>query len=366
MKKSSGFTLMEVVIVVIVIGILAWITVGTLKSQGLKNQQTCINNLNRISAALEQYYRDNNRSYPPDDQSLAVSLAAYNLPNDTFICPVDLAPGYGGTDSYIQFYAQRSRHDNPTSYRLGCPRHGNKAMNLFFAGAVDRSITKTVTDGANSVEPGDSVDALVFADGSTVTKADGGGSITLFQSFDRGGGTCYSVVKINPPADIIFDVPTEGSRLEMITPSGIAGVRGTRGVVLCSATETVVAVDEGTVNITNPEGKTNIRRAKWGGARVNAAPRPHTPSADEVSRAEAALGNAVGEACAGAVYGGLTVSEWVSQIESIIAANPTLNKGQIINEIIDQLLSPPTTNWGQLKNFLEANGVDVDDLLPDS
>lgn len=64
-KKKSGFTLVEIMIVVGVIGLLAAITVPAMAHARVKSQTTsCLNSLRQIDAAKDQYGFENYSAVP--------------------------------------------------------------------------------------------------------------------------------------------------------------------------------------------------------------------------------------------------------------------------------------------------------------
>lgn len=59
MKKTSGFTLMELLIVIAILGILATIALGSFRSSQIKGRDAQRkNDLSQIQKALEMYYND--------------------------------------------------------------------------------------------------------------------------------------------------------------------------------------------------------------------------------------------------------------------------------------------------------------------
>ena len=67
LKKQSGFTLIEMIIVVIILGILAMIIIPQISvSTGDAKLSTLQTNLSTVRSSLELYYHQHNETYPGD------------------------------------------------------------------------------------------------------------------------------------------------------------------------------------------------------------------------------------------------------------------------------------------------------------
>ena len=86
MNKRSGFTLVEIMIVVAIIGLLAAIAIASfIRARQNTQQSTCINNLRLIDGAKDQYALENGKS--SGDAVVANDISAY-LKQGVPTCPI--------------------------------------------------------------------------------------------------------------------------------------------------------------------------------------------------------------------------------------------------------------------------------------
>ena len=83
MKKKSGFTLVEIMIVVAIIALLAAIAIPSFVSARTKSQTSaCKNNLRQIDGAKDQYALENNNTAPA-----TVAALVSDYIKKTPVCP---------------------------------------------------------------------------------------------------------------------------------------------------------------------------------------------------------------------------------------------------------------------------------------
>jgi prepilin-type N-terminal cleavage/methylation domain-containing protein len=118
--KRRGFTLMEILVVLAVIGTLAGIGIPVARSMIAKSRQAaCLNQLRSLGVGLESYLQENQQILPDlaagrsskteDVQVLETVLLPYIESPDVFRCPQDSAEFAKSGSSYLWNSTQSKR-----------------------------------------------------------------------------------------------------------------------------------------------------------------------------------------------------------------------------------------------------------------
>ena len=126
MKRNSGFTLIELMIVVAVIGVLAAIAIPNYNEYVIRSKITeGLAGLSQMATKLEQHFQDN-RSYVgacPAFGTAAVAARPQDTNNFTYTCPTLSATTYTvlatGTGSMLGFIYTISPNDVKSTTGVG-------------------------------------------------------------------------------------------------------------------------------------------------------------------------------------------------------------------------------------------------------
>ncbi len=123
MKRTQGFTLLEIMVVIVILGLLAGLVVpNVMSSLDEANTQKVVSDINAYESSLKQYYMDA-KSYPTTDQGLD---ALVTKPTSAPI------PKKYRSDGYMDKLAN-DPWNSPYYYKRPSD-HGQKHYDIFSAG----------------------------------------------------------------------------------------------------------------------------------------------------------------------------------------------------------------------------------------
>lgn len=126
LNKSSGFTIVELLIVIVIIGVLAALVIVAYNGiQARARDATRVTDMRNVKTAIESYYADNS-SYPPANFT---SLSSYLVPKYIKSIPIDPINAAQGGKAYIYYYT-RGYKKSGTSYVVGTANDYIMSMSL--------------------------------------------------------------------------------------------------------------------------------------------------------------------------------------------------------------------------------------------
>lgn len=125
-RRESGFTLVEMIVVLFVISVVLMIALPDLRQSGVKAQKTtCEANQRLIRTQLENYYLDHGYQYPFQGQTSASQEILAELQNKKYLQTIPSCPSGGEYQIVIQSTNTAGASAAETEYhaRVSCSVH---------------------------------------------------------------------------------------------------------------------------------------------------------------------------------------------------------------------------------------------------
>lgn len=163
MNRSRGFTLVEMLVVLAIIGTLVGIGIPISRSVTAKSRQTvCLGNLRALGTALQGYLQDHN------DQMPDLETARASKDEDKPVIEVVLLPYTGATDVFHCPADHQSFEKTGSSYLWNTTQNGRNLSKLSFFGLKDQPEKTPLIADKEAWHPGGT--NFLYADMSSSSK----------------------------------------------------------------------------------------------------------------------------------------------------------------------------------------------------
>jgi len=170
MRRSHGFTLLELMVVIAILGVLAALLLSAMQAMKEESASTrCLNNLRQWGVALNLYANDNGGFLPRRGQGVQL-VTQIDRPTDWF----NALPPYLGLPSYQDLVNQGKRLKPGDESVFVCPRSKDPGATNFLPYAMNMYLSPWIRPNSHSLQELESPSQLAF-----LADAPGGYSSTI-------------------------------------------------------------------------------------------------------------------------------------------------------------------------------------------